>query len=113
MPSDILPLVTPGAVTKWYSADSLATLSAQVKTDTDTYAWGSAVVELQHTFVMGEDVEGNDLEDAQAFSPAVEFSTGTTYLRNIPIFACGQFRFRVKTPDSGADPRALIGWEVW
>jgi len=93
--------------TDWLPVGQATLLSVSVKIGS-SFAWGSAVIELQHSFEIGLDELDRDRENAQSFSPAVTLTTSTTYVRNVPIANAGNIRLKVTTADGGADPQSIV-----
>jgi hypothetical protein len=69
--------------------------------------FGSAVADLQFSFDDAVDVQtGENLTTWRNTSPAVQFSSGTPFVENIPVAGKGRIRVKTTTADATADTDA-------
>ena len=87
-------------------------LSASIK-HSASLTWGNAVVALEWSAEIGLNAEGTNLEDWQAFSPAVTLITGTRSKRAIGITGASWVRFHVTTVGTAADPNAMLTYRFY
>lgn len=106
MPNFRTNLITTAYVSEPILVGNALRLSLQIKDDTATFTWGSAVVELEWSTLVG--IEGDvNLENWQSFATAVTFTSSTKGKRNISVAGAGHIRLRTTTADGGADPNAI------
>ena len=108
MPSFRLNLTSTRSVSDWLPVPSGATKASFTIIDSSTTTWGAAVVDLQYSLLIDRDELDAKRESAQAFSPAVQFSSTAKSKRNIGVSAAGHVRLKVSTLATAADPNALV-----
>jgi hypothetical protein len=108
MASYRINLATTLGCTDWITVPPDVTKAAISIALGSSFSWGSAVVDLQHTFSRGMDKDGNQLENAQNFSPAIQFDTDTTYRRNVSIGGTHHIRLKTTTAAGASDPNAQV-----
>ena len=73
-----------------------------------SFTWAGATVDLQHTFSREFDEDGQAMEYAQNYSPAIQFDSDTTARRNISVSGSGYIRLLTTEAEALNDPDAQV-----
>ena len=104
-----LSLVTPTSTTPPIVVpDGIAAKLTIDINDSSATTWGSAVVDLQFSAVVGHDSDGTLLDNWQNFNPVVQFTSTTKARRSIGVTGSGNVRLHVSTAASAADKQAMV-----
>ena len=104
-----LSLVTPTSTTPPIVVpDGIAAKLTIDINDSSATTWGSAVVDLQYSTVIGHDSDGTPLDNGQNFNPVVQFTSSRKARRSIGVTGAGNVRLHVSTAASAADKQAMV-----